>query len=130
MESKKIGFWEKVWNVLKVIGAVILSVFAVLGGIFVISKIPKIKKGKVVSKINWSAVKGEPDQIFICTTNDPEDWQKKTLPKGMTTKDIKAVGMDKSKNIVMESKHEKIDRRNSTSVSNSALARIRARKRL
>jgi len=105
-------FFTSLWNGIKTIGSIFVLLFIGIGSFFLVSKIRQAFKGIPSNTLKWAKVINRSDQITICTDQNTDTWEVINLPKGVKSSEIKNVGVDDSQhNIVVEVKHEQVDRR-------------------
>ena len=125
---KKAGaFVKKHW---KVLAKIAIAALGVIAGVVLVKKIASVIEGIVnpSSKINWEPT---PDPKAISVVVEPgAKPQIVPLPKGVTSDQVKAVGVDTKDNsiLVVEVLHETVDRTHPTAISGSALDALGAGK--
>ena len=109
--------WKRAWKwILLLIGAIT--------AVFIVIKVKRVILGKVDAPISFIPDKVD-DTVIHVVKNDGDTIRIK-LPKDskgkqMKSKDVENVGIISDDTIVVEGKHEKVDRRNVSSIDNSAL---------
>jgi len=109
--------WKRAWKwILLLIGAIT--------AVFIVIKVKRVILGKVDAPISFIPDKVD-DTVIHVVKNDGDTIRIK-LPKDskgkqMKSKDVENVGVISDDTIVVEGKHEKVDRRNVSSIDNSAL---------
>ena len=114
---------SKTWKWIKKNWKILLKVAIFLGGAFLVLKVRKAIIGKVSKPINFFPDSSDDSIIHI---KSGEKYVPFKLPlniegKQMKAKDVEAAGRSESNTIVVEAKHEKVDRRNVSSIDNGAL---------
>jgi len=116
---KRIGL--EIFKSLKWIALALLAAFAAYKiGMFLLAK-----KGRVDKPKRFVPVPGDDSKILV-RDDEKKEWVKVALPSGVKSKDVKAAGFaEGDKTMRVEVIHEKVDRRNSTPIDDSAADRLR-----
>lgn len=115
----------KIW---KVIGKILLGILTAVGTIFIVVKVRKAVLGVVKSKerVSWTRVPNDRHKIAIIKKNGSTVIRQ--LPDGVEFKDIVAAGTAENNKIIVEVKHDKIDKRNPSPVrDDNAFDALRSR---
>jgi len=98
------------------IGAFITAMFA-------IEKIKQALKGKVKAPSSFLPVPGDDGKIYV--KNKAGKWETAELPEKVRFKDVKAAAIQEGGNVIVEIKHEVVDRRSGDPVPDSAYDRLK-----
>jgi len=111
--------WSKIWNWVKLIA----FIFGVGGVAFLVHKGRKAIKGKVKREDTFWVIPGNDKQIKVLNkkTGKPE---RVNLPKGVEPRKVRAVEIVSDTKIIVETVHEKVNRKNVKPIDNSALDRL------
>ena len=110
--------WKKVWKVVKALGLLA----GAIGALVLANKARKVIIAKVKKPNAFWIIPGDREHVNVIhkRTKKPE---KIKLPEGVKPEKVKAVELD-GNTVKVEVYHEKVDRRNVSSIDNSALDRL------
>ena len=109
--------WKKAWKwILMLIGVIIAAL--------VVAKVKRAFLGKVDTSVSF--IPDKVDDTIIHVIKDDGGTIRVKLPKNpkgkqLKSKDVESVRIISDDTIIVEGKHEKVDRRNVSSIDNSAL---------
>ena len=101
----------------------VLIILGALAGTFItamfaIEKIKQCVKGKVKAPSSFLPVPGDPGKIYV--KNKAGKWETAKLPEKVKYKDVKAATITEGGGVIVEIKHETVDRRSGDPVPDSA----------
>ena len=104
-----------------ILGALIGAVIAVF---FTVKKIKQAINGKVKAPSSYLPVPGDPGKIYV-KNNKTGKFETAKLPEKVKFKDVKAATITEGGGVVVEIKHEIVDRRSGDPIPDSAYDRIK-----
>ena len=97
---------------------------AIITAIFAIEKIKQCVKGKVKAPSSFLPVPGDPGKIYVKNDRTGK-FETAKLPEKVKFKDVKAATITEGGGVVVEIKHETVDRRSGDPIPDSAYDRLK-----
>ena len=110
--------WKKVWKCLKALGLLA----GAIGALVLANKGRKAIIAKVKKPNTFWIIPGDREHVNVIHKGTGKI-EKVKLPDGVKSNKVKAIELDSNK-VKVEVYHEKVDRRNVSSIDNSALDRL------